>query len=1087
MANNPALVIGLGGTGKDVVRQIMGKFTERDKNPNGDSLIRYLVIDADPDLSMFTAEKPVFLNPSISATEFTQYVASKDSTFQFINRWLPKDKVREIGCPQNGAGQIRSLGRMIFYHNLSNKTRIRMEIDKIIESLIGEARASEKLNLPSGANPTIDVYLVYSIAGGTGAGMFMDLALLLKTTGKQVDINIKHFALLPEIFLGTGATINLSHRNRIKANGYGALVDIELMNTATSTKSGLQWPLEDENEVKYLCPTVNDNGVSSEIRINQQEHELWKYLCVVGLRPNTDQYQAITQVAEAIFLNFEETQLGDAIRSLTSNNNLNEPIDSPVLLQTQNGDKIIYKRQLQKCYSAMGLSFIRFDRDILKKKAAQYLGKIVIKEYLQRDLKISQILLETEIAKFFSTKILIYSAVELADGKDQKHDDLIKGLIFNLNDGLIGERLQQLDDEVNSIESLKKAAASLGSPRAEHFSKNKDKAYALLKIAFVEKVQRLFDAYGPEDIKKILFNLSEALDKYIKNVNESVAGFNTKANANRPNLGRYFDALSIPFYSSIPGIVFEQIKEQFTAYVTNKFCAALYECVAVELEQFKNDYFKQTANRKRFLDIISEYQECLVNIEVEDIETGSNYEIQIGNSSANKITHSKIWDEQRIREEIWKCISSRPPLSGKTFPQDISNSTFKATNLKEYYEKFMIEMCGMLTENQTKTINFGSIISGLFPLSQRPAGFSYDAISANLKNKIFELSARHLDNFAKDVTINDYFWGSDEKFRNDVIDVLKNESKLLLEQSPNVAVNLKLQLATTNVFLGLKRGTKHSEKIEALFSKQMDLGPSELLQVVDSRDDMIFIYRDLTKIPICYYNKLDDLRNSYKDIADVELYHFDYRYFKSLIGNIGFVGNDEGSFIKNTIANVLYSIILKVMTYDPGSESYMFIWGGGRTSSLGNDLNTIIESLKSESRKDVREALPKFLNKKFCQIIDDDSEDQLIRVKGVKFVNALRLMRLNLRGQLLKVYKDENFHLYPLYILVDEAISESVNLVNYQEALQKEEFQDLEKMWNDICAHGQKEQIEKFVKVLEGKDWYTYPNPILPIPVIGEK
>ena len=147
-----------------------------------------------------------------------------------------------------------------------------------------------------------------------------------------------------------------------------------------------------------------------------------------------------------------------------------------------------------------------------------------------------------------------------------------------------------------------------------------------------------------------------------------------------------------------------------------------------------------------------------------------------------------------------------------------------------------------------------------------------------------------------------------------MIDVLKNESKLLLEQSPNVAVNLKLQLATTNVFLGLKRGTKHSEKIEALFSKQMDLGPSELLQVVDSRDDMIFIYRDLTKIPICYYNKLDDLRNSYKDIADVELYHFDYRHFKSLIGNIGFVGNDEGSFIKNTIANVLYSIILKVMT-----------------------------------------------------------------------------------------------------------------------------------------------------------------------------
>jgi hypothetical protein len=283
------------------------------------------------------------------------------------------------------------------------------------------------------------------------------------------------------------------------------------------------------------------------------------------------------------------------------------------------------------------------------------------------------------------------------------------------------------------------------------------------------------------------------------------------------------------------------------------------------------------------------------------------------------------------------------------------------------------------------------------------------------------------------------------------------------------------------VFLGLKLKTEHSDKIEALFKKQMDLGPTEVFKAVDSRDDMIFIYRDLTKIPICYYNKLDELRNSYKDAADVELFHFDYRYFKSLIGNIGFVGNEEGSFIKSTIADVLYAIILKVMTYDSGPESYMFIWGSGKFSSLGHDLNTIIESLKSESRKDVREHLPKFLKKKYDQIGDGGNEDQLV---GVKFVNALRLMRLKLRDQLIKVYKDENFHLYPLYILVDEAILEAENLVNYQDASQKPEFQEMEKMWDEICAHGQKEQIEKFVKDLEGKGWYTYPNPILPIPVI---
>jgi len=97
------------------------------------------------------------------------------------------------------------------------------------------------------------------------------------------------------------------------------------------------------------------------------------------------------------------------------------------------------------------------------------------------------------------------------------------------------------------------------------------------------------------------------------------------------------------------------------------------------------------------------------------------------------------------------------------------------------------------------------------------------------------------------------------------------------------------------------------------------------------------------------------------------------------------------------------------------------------------------------------------------------------------------LMRLKLQKQLLEVVKVQNFHEYPLYILVDETISVAERRVNYHDVKNMDDFNQLETLWEDIRNQGTSRQIQDFVDNLEGKGWYTYPNPMLPIPVIGEK
>src|SRR6202012_4911860 len=104
---------------------------------------------------------------------------------------------------------------------------IRSQLAKLLSSLIAVdvATDAQKIGVQDLQNDVVQVYVVFSIAGGTGSGLFLDTAFLLQDLADELHIkgNAEAIILLPEVFSNNPT-------DRIFANAYAALMEIEYYN-----------------------------------------------------------------------------------------------------------------------------------------------------------------------------------------------------------------------------------------------------------------------------------------------------------------------------------------------------------------------------------------------------------------------------------------------------------------------------------------------------------------------------------------------------------------------------------------------------------------------------------------------------------------------------------------------------------------------------------------------------------------------------------------------------------------------------------------------------------------------------------------
>lgn len=236
---NRTICIGLGGTGQSVLMRIRRLIVDRYGALNNLPVVSFVHIDTDKaatraqvlrtgntyhgeDLSFRDAEK---VSATMTATEVSDLIQGleRQSTqndrigpFDHIARWFPPQLMRNISAVEQGAGGIRPVGRLAFFQNYRNITSAIKEADKRTS---GHEQKLVRQGLE--VDPRLNIFVVGSLCGGTGSGMFLDMAYSLRqiyeNQGQDVEI-IGYLIISPELY---GNTSNMC------ANTYAALMELD--------------------------------------------------------------------------------------------------------------------------------------------------------------------------------------------------------------------------------------------------------------------------------------------------------------------------------------------------------------------------------------------------------------------------------------------------------------------------------------------------------------------------------------------------------------------------------------------------------------------------------------------------------------------------------------------------------------------------------------------------------------------------------------------------------------------------------------------------------------------------------------------
>lgn len=212
------LLIGLGGTGVDLLRKFK-TYHVQTTSPEEREHIRLLGID--------TIQQSSEGDEYLSSDEFLQ-LAQAPLNARMITRyqerpefeWTAKQNLPNFTVNE-GAGQKRLAGYLAY---LWEGAGVRQRIERAIRDLYSPQITERLRGIQDGASTR--VYILSSVCGGTGTGMFLDVSYLVKSLFESQQLNAKRFGVLflPSAFPNLVADPHIARG--IRANGYAALEEL---------------------------------------------------------------------------------------------------------------------------------------------------------------------------------------------------------------------------------------------------------------------------------------------------------------------------------------------------------------------------------------------------------------------------------------------------------------------------------------------------------------------------------------------------------------------------------------------------------------------------------------------------------------------------------------------------------------------------------------------------------------------------------------------------------------------------------------------------------------------------------------------
>lgn len=376
----PTVLIGLGGTGKEVLRRLRRMFYEKYRVV-GLPVMEYLWFDTDIRAIDLTGAAPDYLDRRIDFTarekidgrvrpnDLDGYRRQKGA-YPYIWDWFP-DALDALPADavMQGAGQIRPCGRLAFFHHYAE---IRDAIERKA-NWVTSADVSRRMGetfpdygVEAGA---LEIIIVTSIGGGTGSGCFIDVGFLCRELHPN-SIRTA-FVVLPSVF---DSVVGRSGREAVHANGFASLKELEYFMQPRFAAEG------------------EDDGAFTTHRFywNDQEHSVpappfsTVYLIdnqnVAGdhIQEFTDTFQMI---AEFLLLDFDRTRFATEKRSVRSN--LEQYMQEVAAFR--NGKYVQY---FPCRYASFGLSQIELNQPRLANAAASRFAQYLVEFMLAADNKV---------------------------------------------------------------------------------------------------------------------------------------------------------------------------------------------------------------------------------------------------------------------------------------------------------------------------------------------------------------------------------------------------------------------------------------------------------------------------------------------------------------------------------------------------------------------------------------------------------------------------------------------------------------------------------------------------------------------------
>ncbi len=259
---NPALIIGLGGTGQWVLTYVKKNLLERFQSiPPQIKLLAFDTTGGETEVNKglkFDENEEIAKIGSIrlDPTEFIYLGGNikriceqvRQGQHKHLQNWLQADaylggRNNQIGFEDDafnlsrGAGTRRQFGRMSIFFDLlqHNDTKLLGKLSDSLQEIIAHHAKSEPVN----------VFVVSSVAGGTGSGMLIDIAHLIRFIAQEkvgTDIILYGLIVLPNIFQ---PVINVNH---VKPQSFAAIRELNRF----MTMFGEEYPIDYTDESSYL-------------------------------------------------------------------------------------------------------------------------------------------------------------------------------------------------------------------------------------------------------------------------------------------------------------------------------------------------------------------------------------------------------------------------------------------------------------------------------------------------------------------------------------------------------------------------------------------------------------------------------------------------------------------------------------------------------------------------------------------------------------------------------------------------------------------------------------------------------------------